>query len=106
MFNNCFLISFLIILILNILNFETHICNTAPCFFDYTCHVPLCHLEIKNGSFHYKNYHIHHWIIGILILLVLTLFNESCLKSILQGSASAIFIDGLLFEDRFNIILK
>jgi hypothetical protein len=35
---------------------------------------------------------------------VLTLFEESGFKSILQGIASAAFIDGLLFEDRFNII--
>ena len=106
MFNNCFLISFLIILILNILYFETHICTTAPCFFDYTCRIPLCNLEIKNGSFHYKNFHIHHWIIGILIFTLTFFLTESNIKSILQGSASAIFIDGLLFEDRFNIILK
>jgi len=104
MFNNYFLISFLITILLNILNFETHRCNTTPCFFNYTCHLSVCNLEIKNGSFHYKNYHLHHWIIGILILVVLTLFKESVLKSILQGIASATFVDGLLFEDRFNII--
>jgi hypothetical protein len=106
MINNYFLTSFLLILILNILNFETHKCNTTPCFFDYTCKLPLCNLFIINGSFHYKSYHIHHWIIGILILVVLTLFEESVLKSILQGAASAAFVDGLLFEDRFNIVKR
>lgn len=102
MFDNYFLISFLIVTILNILNFETHQCNTVPSFFDYTCHFSLlCNLEIKNGSFHYNNYHIHHWIIGILILFILMFFKESSMKSILQGVACAAFIDGLLFEDRF-----
>jgi dolichol kinase len=104
MFNNCFLISFLIIIIFNLLNFETHQCNIVPGLFDYTCYIPLCNIEIKNGSFHYKNYHIHHWIIGILILVALFFFEKGCLKSILQGIASAAFIDGLLFEDRFNIL--
>ena len=102
MFNNCFLISFLIIIICNLLNFKTHQCNVAPCFFDYTCSLPLCNLEIKNGSFHYKEFHIHHWIIGILILVVLVFFDNSCIKSCLQGIASAAFVDGLLFEDRFR----
>ena len=101
MINNIFLISFLITILLNILNFKTHKCDTVPCFFDYNCSFPLCHLEIKNGSFHYKNYHIHHWIVGILCLALLSFFEESGLKSILQGIASATFIDGLLFEDRF-----
>jgi len=101
MLDNCFLISFLIILLFNILNFETHQSNIVPCFFDYTCRFPSCHLEIKNGSFHYKNCHIHHWIIGILMLGILLFFEESCIKSSLQGLASAILIDGLLFEDRF-----
>jgi hypothetical protein len=63
----------------------------------------LCDLEIKSGSFYYNNFHIHHWIIGILILILVVFFKESNIKSILQGGASAILIDGLLFEDRFNI---
>ena len=103
MINNNFLISFLIIIILNILNFDTHQSNIVPCFFDYTCRIPLCNLEIKNGSFHYKNFHIHHWIIGILIFTLTFFLTESNIKSILQGLAIAILIDGLLFEDRFNI---
>ena len=53
-----------------------------------------------------KCYHIHHWIIGILILIMLIFFENSCIKSILQGAASAAFIDGLLFEDRFYIYKK
>ena len=105
MFDNFFLISFLITLIFNILNFDTHQCNIAPCFFDCTHSFPLCNLEIKNGSFYYNNFHIHHWIIGILILGLLILFKESNIKSIVQGIGSAILIDGLLFEDRFNIYL-
>ena len=102
MINNNFLISFLIIILLNILNFETHQCDVVPCFFDYTCNMSFCDLEIKNGSFHYKNFHIHHWIIGILILGILLFFEESYVKNSLQGIAMAVFIDGLLFEDRFN----
>lgn len=88
------------------MNFDTHQCNVVPCFFDYTCRFPQCNLVIKNGSIHYKNYHIHHWIIGILILIMLIFFENSCIKSILQGAASAAFIDGLLFEDRFYIYKK
>jgi hypothetical protein len=84
------------------LNFETHQSNIVPCFFDFTRRVSSCHLEINNGSFYYNNFHIHHWIIGILILGILLFFNESCIKSSLQGLASAMLIDGLLFEDRFR----
>jgi hypothetical protein len=102
MINNNFLISFLIIIILNILNFKTHKCDVVPCFFDYTCRFPSCDLEINNGSFYYNSFHIHHWIIGILILGILLFFEESNIKSSLQGLASAMLIDGLLFEDRFR----
>ena len=102
MINNNFLISFLIIILFNILNFETHQSNIVPCFFDFTCRVSSCQLEINNGSLYYNNFHIHHWIIGILILGILLFFNESCIKSSLQGLASAMLIDGLLFEDRFR----
>ena len=35
------------------------------------------------------------------MLGILLFFEESCIKSSLQGLASAILIDGLLFEDRF-----
>jgi len=102
MVNNKFLIIFLITMVINILNFNTHQYNNIPCFFDYNYCVQSFKLEIKNGSFYYKNFHIHHWIIGILILSVLYLFEESDNKSIIQGIASAILIDGLLFEDRFT----
>ena len=84
------------------MNFETHQSNIVPCFFDFTSRFSSCHLEINNGSFYYNNFHIHHWIIGILILGMLLFFNESCIKSSLQGLASAMLIDGLLFEDRFR----
>ena len=36
------------------------------------------------------------------MLCMLLFFKESCIISMLQGLASAILIDGLLFEDRFN----
>lgn len=99
--NNYFAISFLITLIINILNFETHQCNSTPRFFDYNCDIGIYNFKFLNGSLHCDDYHIHHWIIGIIILFFFELFKESIIKNIIQGSALSFILDGLLFSDRF-----
>lgn len=103
--NNCFVISFLSILIINILNFETHQCNSLPQLFNYNCEVDVffLNLKISNGSFYFCKLHIHHWLMGLFFLVILLLFFEnSCLKSVIQGIAAATILDGLLFSDRFK----
>ena len=104
--NNYFTISFLITLIINILNFETHQCNSIPRFFDYSYDIGIYHFKFLNGSLHCADYHIHHWVIGIIILIIFELFQDSILKNIIQGSALSFILDGLLFSDRFVFYKK
>ena len=104
--NNYFAISFLITLIINILNFETHQCNSIPRFFDYNYDIGICNLKFLNGSLHCDEYHIHHWLIGIIILIIFQLFHDSIIKNIIQGSALCFILDGLLFSDRFVFCKK
>ena len=99
--NNYFLISFLITLIINMLNFETHQCNNKPRFFDSTCNIGICNIEFHNGSLHICDNHIHHWVMGIFGLSVTFFLNTSIIKNILQGFFTSTIIDGLLFSDRF-----
>lgn len=110
--NNYFLISFLIILIINILNFGKHHCNTIPCMFNYNNNnynnnnnnntdIGICSLSFKTGSLHWFDYHIHHWLIGIFLLCLSLLFKETFIIHIIQGISVSIIIDGLLFSDRF-----
>lgn len=104
--NNYFVISFLITLIINILNFETHQCNSIPRIFDYSYDIGLFNLKFLNGSLHFDKYHIHHWLIGIIILILFELFQDSIIKNIIQGSALSFILDGLLFSDRFVFVKK
>ena len=104
--NNYFAISFLITLIIIILNFETHQCNSIPRFFDYSCDIGIYNLKFLNGSLHCSDYHIHHWVMGIIILIIFELFQDSIIKNIIQGSALCFIIDGLLFSDRFVFCKK
>jgi hypothetical protein len=104
--NNYFAISFLITLIINILNFETHQCNSTPRFFDYSYDIGIYNLKFLNGSLRCDEYHIHHWLIGSIILIIFELFQESIIKNIIQGSALSFIIDGLLFSDRFVFCKK
>ena len=99
--NNYFAISFIITLIINILNFEKHECNSIPHFFNYTCNLNIPSFKFLNGSLYYNNYHIHHWIFGIIIFLIFELFHDSIIKNIIQGSSLSFILDGLLFSDRF-----
>jgi hypothetical protein len=104
--NNYFTISFLIILIINILNFETHQCNSIPRFFDYSYDIGIYNLKFLKGSLYFADYHIHHWAIGIIILIIFELFQDSIIKNIIQGSALSFILDGLLFSDRFVFCKK
>ena len=104
--NNYFTISFLITLIINILNFETHQCNSIPRFFDYNCDIGIYNLKFLNGSLHCDNYHIHHWVVGVIILITFEFFQDSIIKNIIQGSALCFILDGLLFSDRFVFCKK
>jgi hypothetical protein len=101
--NNYVVNSFLLVLILNILNFDTHDNNCIPRFFPINCDYDFyfCKLKIKKGSFYCLNFHLHHWILGIIGLLFLTLFKDSIIKNILDGMLIAVIVDGLLFSDRF-----
>jgi len=99
--NNYFLISFLITLIINMLNFETHQCNNKPCLFHTTCNIGICNIEFHNGSLYICDNHIHHWVMGLIGLSVTFFLNTSIIKNILQGFFTSTIIDGLLFSDRF-----
>tara|TARA_B100000902_G_C26983661_1_gene751522 strand:+ start:16 stop:312 length:297 start_codon:yes stop_codon:yes gene_type:complete len=61
---------------------------------------------IKNGMiiFEYKKYifHIHHWIICLLLLI----FFQKYLHNIINGLLIGLFIQGLLYKDCFEIIKK
>ena len=104
--NNYFAISFLITLIINLLIFETHQCNSIPRFFDYNYDIGICNLKFLNGSLHCDDYHIHHWLLGIIILIGFELFQDSIIKNSIQGSALCFILDGLLFSDRFVFYKK
>ena len=106
--SNYFVISFLIILIFNLLNFGTHDNNCTPNFFPYDFELPLCNIKINNGSFYCYDIHIHHWILGIIGLFCISFLSSSSInyftyKSILNGIFFAMTIDGLLFSDRFTL---
>ena len=87
--NNYFAISFLITLIINILNFETHQCNSTPRFFDYSYDIGIYNLKFLNGSLHFNDYHIHHWLIGSIILIIFELFQESIIKNMLKDDKTS-----------------
>ena len=99
--DNYFVISFLIILIFNILNFGTHDNNCTPNFFQYDFETYLCNIKINNGSIYCYDIHIHHWILGVVGLCLISFLSTSFIKSLLSGILCAITIDGLLFSDRF-----
>lgn len=99
--NNYLAISFLIVTIVNILNFDTHDCNCIPALFQYEYICNILHFEIKRGSIYCCNIHLHHWILGVIGIVLLQFFPSSKIKSLLEGCLLAVIIDGLLFSDRF-----
>jgi hypothetical protein len=99
--NNYFLISFLITLMIHMLNFETHQSNNKPRFFNSTCSMGICNIQFHNGSLQICNHHIHHWFMGLIGLILTFFLNTSIIKNILQGFLISTIIDGLLFSDRF-----
>jgi hypothetical protein len=101
--NNYFVNSFLLITIINLLNFDTHDCNCTPCLFPCNYEFGLFNITLKKGSIYCYNIHLHHWFLGIIGLLCLSLFSNSFFKSILEGGLLAVIIDGFLFSDRFSI---
>jgi len=101
--NNYFLISFLLTIIIHLLNFQTHQINSIPIFFNYNYEVGICKLSFINGSLYYCDTHLHHWVLGIFLLYLTFIFKlDSPIKNIIQGFAVATILDGLLFSDRFK----
>ena len=101
--NNYVVISFLIITIMNVINFGTHDTDCIPALFPYDFDIIFCNLKINKGSLYCYNIHIHHWLIGLIGLIILSFVPNTWFKSILTGVFLAAFIDGLLFNDRFKI---
>jgi hypothetical protein len=100
---NSFAISFLIVILFNILNFGIHDNNCIPNFFPYDFEMYLCNIKIINGSFYCYDIHIHHWILGAVGLFLTLFLKDSLIKSALSGILFAVTLDGLLFSDRFTI---
>lgn len=100
--NNYFLLTFLITIIFYIIVFECHECSCVPLLCNYSYNYNDT-LYIKNGSLFIKNIHIHHWMIGVIVLAILYFNSNSIYKSMLYGIATAAIIDGLCFADRFNL---
>ena len=101
--NNYFVISFLIIMIINLLNFDTHDCNCTPLLFSCNYDLKCCNINIKNGSLYCYDIHIHHWVVGIFGLFFIISLPHNIITSILAGMFSAMAIDGFLFSDRFTV---
>jgi len=101
--DNYFVISFLIMIVFNILNFGTHNNNCRPNFFPYDFETYFCNFKIINGSLYCYEFHVHHWILGLTGLICIFFLKKSYIKSILNGILFAITLDGLLFSDRFVI---
>jgi hypothetical protein len=101
--NNYFVNSFLIITIINLLNFDTHDCKCTPllfpCNYDFRCF----NISLKQGSIYCCNIHLHHWCLGIIGLIILSFIPNNSGKSILEGGLLAIVLDGFLFSDRFSM---
>jgi hypothetical protein len=100
--NNYFLLTFLITIIFYIIVFERHECSCIPLLCNYSYNYNDI-LYIKNGSLFIKNIHIHHWMIGVIVLAIFYFKSNSIFKSMLYGIATAAIVDGLCFEDRFNL---
>ena len=98
--NNYFAIMFLFTLIFYIINFGCHESSCEPRMCNYSCGSN--NICIKNGSIFIYNLHIHHWIIGVIVIFFSFCFlSNSIYKSLLMGMASSAILDGLCFDDRF-----
>ena len=67
-------------------------------------------LEIKentNIGYHinYLDIHWHHWLIALLFLVILELYNKTPVYYI-RGFFIVIIIHGLLYKDRFDFTVK
>ena len=58
-------------------------------------------LFIKEGSVIINNYHIHHWLIFLTILMITLLFKEHYILYFIRGFSIVWIIHGLLYDDRF-----
>ena len=60
---------------------------------------------IRNSSIYLFNIHIHHWIIGTVLLLGIILMEQYYSAksfSVLKGIAIVLIIHGLMYKDRFD----
>jgi hypothetical protein len=53
-------------------------------------------------------FHIHHWIIGILLLVLafLVKYSNETVFNIIIGLLAGFVLEGFLFKDMFNILVK
>lgn len=93
---------FIILVLINMINFNTHQPNVVPSLFDYNVNIAFCNISILNGSLRCYNIHLHHWLLSFFLLIFLMLFKRTTFIAFLQGAATASLIDGLLFSDRFD----
>lgn len=100
--NNWFAITFLITIIFYIIVFECHECKSKPLVCNYSFNY-MDIIHVKNGSLFINNIHIHHWILGTIILFFFYFQPNTITKSTITGISVAAIIDGLCFADRFNL---
>jgi hypothetical protein len=61
---------------------------------------------VRNSHIYIFNKHIHHWLIGICVLLLVFCIEQyysSKYFSIIKGFTSVIIVHGLLYGDRFDL---
>ena len=64
-------------------------------------------LDTEKTSYHINifNIHWHHWVLGVITLLISELFKNNYTEYI-RGCLLVIIIHGLLYEDRFDFSIK
>lgn len=100
--DNCFAITFLATIIFYIIVFECHESRCKPLVCNYSFNYNDV-IRVNNGSLVIRNIHIHHWIIGTIVLFISFFQPNTILKSVMTCISSAAIIDGLCFSDRFNL---
>jgi len=67
----------------------------------HNLNITIPYLFIKNGSVIILDYHIHHWIIFLFILMISFLFKEQPLLYFIRSFSIIWIIHGLLYSDCF-----
>ena len=102
--NNYFAIMFLFTLIFYIINFGCHESSCEPRTCNYSCGSNI--ICIKNGSVFIYNLHIHHWIIGVIVIFFYFRFlSNSIFTSIVCSFSSRYPYEIILLMSSSNIKL-